>query len=181
VAHSKKLWIICSQVAASLLNPSIRSIAKLVQWELAKRGGFEVNDKWWEHYPLAVLQNALMKLLWDFTVQTDKHLTHNRPDIICIDFVMKHYFLIDVAIPEIIEFLKRFLKKWQRYSDLKIEVQKLRSIRTPVAPVIIGSLGSIPKDLREQLQTLQIYHSNVISKIQKSVLLSSCHIYVTEH
>ena len=53
-----------------------------------------------------------------------------------------------------------------------------------MAPVIIGSLGSIPEGLKDQLQTLQIYHANLIPKMQKSVLLSSCHIlrrFVTEH
>ena len=53
-----------------------------------------------------------------------------------------------------------------------------------MAPVIIGSLGSVPEGLKDQLQTLQIYHAKLIPKMQKSVLLSSCHIlhrFVTEH
>ena len=56
--------------------------------------------KWWEHYPLPVMQNACMKLLWDFTIQTDRHLTHNRPDLTSIDLTRKHVFSIDIAIPE---------------------------------------------------------------------------------
>ena len=50
--------------------------------------------------------------------------------------------------------------------------------------VIIGSLYSVPEGLKDQLQTLQIYHANLILKMQKSVLLSSRHIlrhFVTEH
>ena len=39
--------------------------------------------------PLLVMQNGCMKLLWDFTVQTDRHLTHNRPDLISTDFIRK--------------------------------------------------------------------------------------------
>ena len=125
-----------------------------------------------------------MKLLWDFTVQTDKHLTHNRPDIICLDFTMNCCFLIDVAIPGDSRISQKISEKRQRYSDLKIEIQKMWSVRASVAPVIIGSLGSVPEGLKDQLQTLQIYHANLIPKMQKSVLLSSCHIlrrFVTEH
>jgi len=97
---------------------------------------------------------------------------------------MKHCFLVDVAIPGDSQISQKVSVKRQCYSDLKIEVQKLWCIRTSVAPVIIGYLGSIPKGLRKQLQTLQIYHASLIPKIQKSVLLNSCHIlcrFVTEH
>ena len=50
------------------------------------------------------------------------------------------------------------------------------SYRASVAPITISSLGSIPRGLKDQLKTLQIYHANLIPKMQKSVLLSSCHI-----
>ena len=79
---------------------------------------------------------------------------------------------------------QKISEKRQRYSDLKIEIQKMWTVRASVAPVIIGSLGSVPKGLKDQLQTLQIYHANLIPKMQKTVLLSSCHIlrrFVTEH
>ena len=52
-----------------------------------------------------------------------------------------------------------------------------------MSPVIIGSLDSVPKGLKDQLQTLQIYHANLIPHMQKTVLLSSCHVlrsFVTE-
>ena len=65
-----------------------------------------------------------------------------------------------------------------------MEVQKMFSYRTSVAPIITGSLGVIPRGLKDQLKTLQIYHANLIPKMQKSVLLSSCNIlrcFVTEH
>jgi len=40
-----------------------------------------------------------MKLLWDFTIQTDRHLPHNKPDIVCVSHQQNTAFLIDVAIP----------------------------------------------------------------------------------
>jgi len=44
--------------------------------------------------------NNNMKLLWDFTVQADRHLPQNRPDIIFVDLTKKPAFLIDIATPE---------------------------------------------------------------------------------
>ena len=79
---------------------------------------------------------------------------HNRPDIVCIDCVMNHCFLIDIAIPGDSRVLQKISEKQQCYSDLKIEVQKKWSYRASVAPVIIGSLGSIPRGLKDQLKTL---------------------------
>ena len=90
----------CSVIDQSYYKKRHDAIAKIIHCELARRGGFEYTTKRWEHYPLPVMQNACMKLLWDFTIQTDRHLTHNRADLISIDLTRKHTFLIDIAIPE---------------------------------------------------------------------------------
>ena len=36
-------------------------------------------DKWWEHKVDKVLQMEDVKILWNFKIQTDKHLAHNIP------------------------------------------------------------------------------------------------------
>ena len=92
---------------------------------------------------------------------------------------MNYYFLID--IPGDSQVLQKISEKQQRYENRS---PKMWSYSPSVAPIIIGSLGSIPRGLKDQLKSLQIYHSNLIPKMQKSVLLSSCHIlchFVTEH
>jgi len=55
----------------NLLYTSIKAvfIAHNNNRELAKRGGFEVSNRWWEHCPSPVFCNDSMKLLWDFTIQ----------------------------------------------------------------------------------------------------------------
>lgn len=82
----------CSIIAQSYYKNCHDAIVKIIHWELARRGGFEYIAKWWKHYPLPVMQNACIKLLWDFTIQTDRRLTHNRPDLISIDFTRRHAF-----------------------------------------------------------------------------------------
>ena len=41
----------------------------------------------------------MLRFLWDFPIQTDKNLDHNRPDITMIDKRNKVCWLIDVACP----------------------------------------------------------------------------------
>ena len=55
-----------------------------------------MSEKWWEHNVEKVLQNEEVKILWDFKIQTDKHLVYNIPDIAVIE--KKQMRLID-AIP----------------------------------------------------------------------------------
>ena len=174
----------CSVIAQTQYKCRHDGVAKLVHYELAKLGGFSVVDQWWLHNPPPVLENFSMKLLWDFTVQTDHHLPHNRPDIVCVHHQHDTIFLIDVAIPGDSRITQKINEKYQKYTDLKIEVQKMWKERAVIVPLVIGSLGSVPMCLTKHLRTLNIYYSTLVSKLQKSVLLSSCHIlrrFVTEH
>ena len=60
---------------------------------------FEWSDKWYEHSSENVVNNEKCKLLWDFSIQTDKKLDHNRPDIVLVDKQSKCCLIIDVACP----------------------------------------------------------------------------------
>ena len=125
-----------------------------------------------------------MKLLWDFTIQTDRHLPHNRPDILCVSHEHNTAYLIDVAVPGDSRLSQKINEKRQKYTDLKTEIQRMWNMRAVVVPLVIGSLGSIPTCLAKHLQSLNIYYGTLISKLQKSVLLGSCHIlrrFITEH
>ena len=45
------------------------------------------------------MENDQVKLLWDFRIQTDHHLDHNRPDIVVLKKASKVCQIIDVACP----------------------------------------------------------------------------------
>ena len=118
-------------------------------------------------------KNTFMKLLWDFTIQCDRQIPHNRPDIVCVDYLTSKSYLIDVAIPGDSRVKEKVSEKHQHYTDLKIEIQKMWNILVVILPVI---LGSILLCLGKHLKTLNIYYNGLIPKLQKSVVLSSCHI-----
>ena len=53
---------------------------------MCKRYGFPTETKWgYEHTSESVLENDSAKILWDFSIQTDHKLEHNKPDIITVD------------------------------------------------------------------------------------------------
>ena len=79
-----------------------------------------------------MLQNAEVKILWDFNIQTDKHLAHNIPDITVVE--KKQMWLIDVAIPGDSRINQKEVEKITKYLNLKVEK------KATVVPVVIGAL-----------------------------------------
>ena len=129
--------------------------------------------KWLEHKFDKVLQKEDAKILWDFKIQTDKHLAHNIPDITVVE--KKRVWIIDVAIPGDGRIEEKELEKISKYQDLKIEIERLWEKQATVVPVVIGSLGAIPRDLRKHLRTIGL-ESISPSQLQKTVLLGTAHI-----
>ena len=56
----------CHVIAQSCYKKRHDAAAQIIHWELAKRGGFDIVENWWDHHPMSVMQNSSMKLLWDF-------------------------------------------------------------------------------------------------------------------
>ena len=108
----------------------------------------------WEHNVEKVLQNEEVKILWDFKIQTDKHLAHNIPDITVVE--KKQVWLIDVAIPGDSRINQKEVAKITKYQDLKVEVERLWEKKATVVPVVIGTLGAILRDLIKHLKTLRL-------------------------
>ena len=71
----------------------------MLYWKLCEKWGFNKAEKWYIHKPEKVLESETCKILWNFPIQTDKTLEHNRPDITVIDKNSKKWILIDPACP----------------------------------------------------------------------------------
>ena len=62
--------------------------------------GFPSTAKSYEHFvdkEMAVLENEKVKLLWDFSIQTEIKIDHNKPDLVLLDKKEKTCYVIDVA------------------------------------------------------------------------------------
>ena len=126
------------------------------------------------HVPGSVLENEDYKMLWDFSVRTDHEIEARKPDLLIIDKSENNCKIIDVAIPEDGRVRAKEDEKVEKYQDLAREVRQIWGVRTKVIPMVVGTLGSMPLRLKENLRTRGIDTS--IELIQRSVLLGSARI-----
>ena len=87
----------CIKIAQTEYKERHDKVASMLHWNLYRKYNLPTADKWWEHKVDKVLQKEDVKILWDFKIQTDKHLAHNIPDITVVE--NKRVSIIDVAIP----------------------------------------------------------------------------------
>ena len=144
-----------------------------VQWDICRKKGFNVPEKWYEHKPSPYTENESFKTLWDFNIQTDNIIEHRRPDMIIINKTSKKAQSVDFAVPtdHRIEIFQQ--RKIENYQDLKPELQKFSNLKTSIVPIVIGALGTIPKSLEKHLSALNVEVN--ISQMQR-VLLNSARI-----
>jgi len=91
--------------------------------------------------------------MWDFTITVDSPIPHNQPDITLVDKQQYNITrLIDVAIPGDSYIQQKAVEKTEKYADLWIKVQRVWQTSVSAVPIIIGALGSIPKELEVNLQ-----------------------------
>ena len=122
------------------------NVAKILHWTLFEKWGFNKAEKWYKHKSEKVLKSEDCNILWDFPIQTDKTLEHNRPDITVIDKKSKECLLIDPTCPFDTRIEKKEEEKCTNYSELKYEIAKIWKMRkVEVIPVVIGALGTVAK------------------------------------
>ena len=113
--------------------------------------------------------------MWDFPVQTDKTLEHNRPDITFIDKKSKKCLLIDPACSFDTRIQKKEEEKCTNYSELKYEIAKIWKMRkVEVIPVVIGALGTVTKHFEKWIEKLDL--DLTIEALQKASLLGTARI-----
>ena len=89
----------CSKMAQREYKRRHDWVGRRVHWDVCKKYGIVLNDKWYQHEPGSVIENDKCKILWDFTVQTDHIIQARRPDMIVIDKETNKAQVIDFAIP----------------------------------------------------------------------------------
>ena len=164
----------CSKLAQIEYKRRHDTLARLLHWELCKKYGLPCCDKWYEHDPDSVMENHKVKLLWDFTIQTDRVIQARRPDIVLVEKELNKTWIIDVAVPADRRIEIKELEKIEKYQDLARELKKIWKTKVKVVPVVVGSLGSVSKRLKKYVTMLGI--SNRITTLQKSAILGTARI-----
>ena len=100
-------------------------VGQAIHWKLCQKFSLPSKDKWYDHAPEGVMENDQVKVLWDFRVQTDHHLEHNRPNIVVLEKEERTCSVIDVACPFDTRVLEKEQEKMEKYQDLKREIGKI--------------------------------------------------------
>ena len=70
-------------------------------------------------------QGGKVTILWNQQVQTDRAIPNNKPDIIIRDNEKRTCILIDIAISEDRNVIKKEAENILKYKDLTIEIQRM--------------------------------------------------------
>ena len=91
-----------------------------------------------------------------------------------VDKKRRAYKINDFAVPGDRRIEEKEKEKIEKYQDLKRESQKNRNVRKKIIPLVVGSLGAIPKQFGNRLKETGI--TAEIWEVQKTVLLGTARI-----
>ena len=112
--------------------------------------------------------------MWGFSIQTGHVIEARRPDLVVVDKKRRTCKIIDSAIPGDNRIEVEEKEKIEKYQDVRRELEKIWNVRVKITPLVVGSLGSIPKKFGSRLKEIGI--AAEIIEVQKTVLLGTTRI-----
>ena len=112
--------------------------------------------------------------MWDFSIQTDHVIVARRPDLFVADKKERSCKIIDFAVPEDSRIEEQEKDKIEKYQDLGRELQKIWNVKVKIIPLVVSSLGAIPKQLVNRLKQIGIKAGT--AQNQKTVFLRPARI-----
>ncbi|XP_072176148.1 uncharacterized protein [Diadema setosum] len=164
----------CSKLAQKEYKRRHDKLAQVLHWELCRKHEIPCESKWYMHEPQKVSENDKVKILWDFDVQTDNVIQHRRPDIIVVERARQMCTIVDVAVPGDSRVAEKEKEKIEKYQDLARELRCLWNMRTKVIPIVVGALGTTPKQLQRHLDDVGV--PDRVQTLQKAALLGTARI-----
>ena len=89
----------CPALAQNQYKKRHDTVARAVHWNLCKKYQMPCSNKWYEHQPQPVTENENAKLLWDYSIKTDRVIPAHQPDLTLVDKTNNKVSLIDGAVP----------------------------------------------------------------------------------
>ena len=121
-----------------------------------------------------VLKNEDYKILWNFSIQTDHVIEARRPDLVVDDKKERSCKIIDFAVPGDSRIEEKERDKIEKFQDLGRELQKIWNVKVKIIPLVVGSLGAIPKQFGNRLKQIGITAGT--AQVRKTVLFGTTRI-----
>ena len=130
------------------------NVAKYIYNKICEENGLPSINQWYDVEPQPVVEKSEIKVLWDFTIQTDKEITAIRPDIVFMNKKDKTALLIDIAVSRDDNIVDKRIEKVEKYQNLAIELKALWQLKE-IAISLLDVQGSLTKRLRNTLKRYQ--------------------------
>ena len=138
----------CSKLAQKEYKRRHDWFGTKIHWEICRKYGIEVKEKWYGHKLEVVMENDKFKILWDFTVQTNHEIYGRKPDVIVVQKYKNLCQIIDFACPYDGRVDTKELEKIEHYQDLARKLRKIWNMKVKVIPLVIGAPGRTPIRLK---------------------------------
>ena len=118
-----------------------------------------------------------MKLLWDFRIQTDHYLDHNRPDIVVMEKASRVCQIIDVACPFDTRIAENEREKIDHYQDFKGEIKKKVELQKriySVFPIVFWGTWVVAKNF--MMWVIKIGTPKILNLLQRVCLLGTASV-----
>ena len=112
--------------------------------------------------------------MWDFSIQTDHVIEAQRPDLVVTDKKERSCKIIDFAVSGDSRIEEKGKDNIEKYQNLGRELQKIWNVKVKIVPLVVGSLGAIPKQFGNRLKQIGITVGT--AQVQKTVLLGTARI-----
>ncbi|KAI4469561.1 hypothetical protein MML48_1g01499 [Holotrichia oblita] len=167
----------CTVLAPKEYTDRHNNVAKILHQKLCELHEIEVEKvPYYKYSPQKAIVTPLYKILWDWEVPTDKTISANVPDIVLVDILKQHTYIIDVAVPLPHNIGSKHQEKISKYIPLADEIKKLwHQQKVTIIPIVVGATGEIPHTIYDGLGTLGLKRDMYL-QLQKAVLLSTCSI-----
>ena len=106
--------------------------------------------------------------MWNFSIQTDHVIEARRPDLVVVDEKKITCKIVDFAVPGDSRIKEKEKEKIEKYQDLRRELQKIWNVKVKIIPLVVSSVGAIPKQFGNRLKEIGI--TAEIGQVQKTVL-----------
>ena len=166
----------CATLAGKEYMARHDRVGSHIHWLMLKKYNITCAEKWYNHVPqsVTVSEDGKVVILWDNQIQTDRKVHHNKPDILIKDNRARIWYIIDFAVPMDHRVELKETEKKHKYMDLATELRRQYHVKTKIIPFVIGALGTVPKNLEDSFETLEI--PDVTGSLQTAALLGSAAI-----
>ncbi|KAL7634034.1 UNVERIFIED_CONTAM: hypothetical protein RMT77_015359 [Armadillidium vulgare] len=152
------------------------TICKLIHFKLCQKYNIRTeSNNYWKQNPPEIEENEEVLLLYDCTIPTDVHVTHNRPDIVVKDKRVQRCYIIEVGVPNDNNLVAYEREKEIKYQRLKNEIRRMWDMNDIVViPIVVGTLGVIKRSLMDHLKKLPVVINTL--ELSKMVIKKSLSI-----